>query len=152
VCPVLPRVRVRPVAAWDLDGDGGLNISEFTRWASDVRAFRDADLPSGDHVLTEPEFLAALKSLGVEPPDPSQCFARYADQGGGQSGGWGASPSAKSAVSLLGWAAATRELVDANSNFEEQGIVMPVEGSMTMGRSKKMNDGAAAETGISQHV
>ena len=63
---------------WDADGDGGLNISEFTKWASDARAFREADVPSGDNKLDEKEFVIALKSLGVDPPKPSEvrdaCF------------------------------------------------------------------------------
>lgn len=50
---------------WDLDGDGLLNLSEFSQLASDVRIFRDADV-GGTGMLGLQELTAALQNLGIQ--------------------------------------------------------------------------------------
>ena len=85
--------------AWDEDGDGRLNITEFTRCASDVRTFRDADVDK-DGQLSATEFDAALTATGVAADMRVEAFAKHADVSFG------------SYVSLVSFGGVMRELID----------------------------------------
>ena len=90
--------------AWDMDCDGRLNISEFTRCVSDVSVFRDFDR-DGDNSLSQAEFSAALVHLDIDT-NPIDAFTKYADDDAGEGG--------TPAVTLSGFGRATNDLLTKN--------------------------------------
>ena len=97
--------------AWDEDLDGRLNVSEFTRFASDVSAFRDFDR-DGDMVLARSEFSGTLIQLAVEV-NPLDAFDKYSDVRDAES-------DAPKAVSLVGFGNAMRELLTTTASFRHR--------------------------------
>ena len=68
---------LKVLTPWDTDADGRLEISEFTRWAADVRVFKDADKDKDNH-LSRTEFAAAMKVMEVQE-DVDAAFEKFKD-------------------------------------------------------------------------